>query len=85
MVFFLTAEESDGELHVRHGEGLQRGHVLPQTGTHATTPQNYLKRQSHEISCTREKLSHIVPVRNKIGFKGIIYTCTFLKITMIIN
>ena len=66
MYFIFTAEKPDGELHVRHGEGLQRGHVLPQTGTHATTPQNYLKRQGHEISCTREKLSHFAPVRNKI-------------------
>ena len=32
MYFIFTAEKPDGELHVRDGEGLGRGHVLPATG-----------------------------------------------------
>ena len=46
MYFIFTAEKPDGELHVRHGEGLQRGHVLPQTGTQAPPPPSY----SHKVT-----------------------------------
>ena len=39
---------------------------------YTTSPQSYLNRQGHDMSCKLNKLSHFAPVRNKIVFKGII-------------